>query len=130
MLVALPFVIWIMIPYFESLPRELEEAAWVDGSSRVGTFFRIILPLSGPGIITSSILSFIFSWNNFMFSLILSGTNTKTLPVAVFSFVSYSQINWGGLMAAAVVITAPILIISLFLQRYIIKGLTAGAVKG
>ncbi|TCL74113.1 carbohydrate ABC transporter membrane protein 2 (CUT1 family) [Hydrogenispora ethanolica] len=130
MLVALPFVIWIMIPYFESLPRELEEAAWVDGSSRVGTFFRIILPLSGPGIITSSILSFIFSWNNFMFSLILSGTNTKTLPIAVFSFVSYSQINWGGLMAAAVVITAPILIISLFLQRYIIKGLTAGAVKG
>ena len=118
-LVALPFIIWVMIPYFEALPKELEQAAWVDGCSKAGTFFKIILPLSGPGIITASILSFIFSWNNFLFALILAGNKTKTLPVAVFSFISYAEVNWGGLMAAAVIITTPILLISIILQRYI-----------
>ncbi|RCX08670.1 carbohydrate ABC transporter membrane protein 2 (CUT1 family) [Anaerobacterium chartisolvens] len=130
LLVALPLIIWIMIPYFESLPKDLEHAAWVDGCSRVGTFCRIMLPLSAPGILTCSLLAFIFSWNNFIFGLVLCTNDTKTLPMAVFNFISYTDVNWAGLMAAAVVITAPILIISLFLQKYIIKGLTAGAVKG
>jgi len=130
LLVALPLIIWVMIPYFEGLPRELEQAAWVDGCSRIGTFIKIILPLSIPGILTASILAFIFSWNNFIFALVLCTNDTKTLPTAVFNFVSYTEINWGGLMAAAVSITAPIILISLFLQKYIIKGMTAGAVKG
>lgn len=130
MVVGLPFIIWIMVPYFESLPKELEESAAVDGSSRLNSFIKIILPLSGPGIVTSAILSFIFSWNNFMFGIILSGRNTKTLPVAIYGFISYTDINWGGLMAGSVVVTIPIIIISLILQKYIIKGLTAGAVKG
>ncbi len=130
LLVALPLIIWIMIPYYESMPKELEQAAWVDGCSRVGTFVRIMLPLSAPGILTASLLAFIFSWNNFIFALVLCTNDTKTLPTAVFNFVSYTEINWGGLMAAAVAITAPILVISLMLQKYIIKGLTAGAVKG
>jgi multiple sugar transport system permease protein len=130
MLVALPFIVWIMIPYFESLPRELEESASIDGSSQLNSFIKIILPLSGPGIATSAILSFVFSWNNFMFGLILSGRITKTLPIAIYGFISYTDINWGGLMAGSVIITIPIIIISLFLQRYIIKGLIAGAVKG
>ncbi|MEG0178553.1 MAG: carbohydrate ABC transporter permease [Oscillospiraceae bacterium] len=130
MLVALPFIVWIMVPFFESLPRELEEAAWVDGSSQVGAFFFIVLKLSMPGILTASLLSIIFSWNNFMFSLVLSGSKTITLPIAIFSFVSYASVDWGGLMAAAVVITLPIIALSICLQKYIVGGLTAGAVKG
>lgn len=129
-LVSLPLIIWIMIPYYEQMPKELEQAAWVDGCSKVGTFFKIMLPLSSPGILTSSILAFIFSWNNFIFALVLCTNETKTLPTAVFNFVSYTEINWSSLMAAAVLITLPILIISLVLQRYVIAGLTAGAVKG
>ena len=130
MVVALPFIVWIMVPYFESLPRELEESASMDGSSRFNSFIKIILPISGPGIVTAAILSFVFSWNNFMFGIILSGRNTKTLPVAIYGFISYTDINWGGLMAGSVVVTLPVIVISLFLQKYIIKGLTAGAVKG
>ena len=129
MLVALPFIIWIMVPFFEGIPRELEEAAWVDGSSRVGGFARIMLKLSLPGILTASLLAFIYSWNNFMFSLVLSGARTITLPIAIFSFISYASVDWGGLMAASVVITVPILVMSVFLQKYIVGGLTAGAVK-
>lgn len=130
MLVGLPYIVWIMVPYFENIPIELEESARVDGCTIQQAFFRIVLPISGPGIITSSIFSFVFSWNNFMFSLVLSGDKTKTLPIAVYSFLSYSEINWGGLMAAAVVITLPVLILALLSQKYIINGLTAGAVKG
>ncbi|HWJ02787.1 MAG TPA: carbohydrate ABC transporter permease [Verrucomicrobiae bacterium] len=130
MLVGLPFIVWIMVSYFENIPIELEESARVDGCTIQEAFWRIVLPISGPGIITASIFSFVFSWNNFMFSLVLSGEKTKTLPIAVFSFLSYSEINWGGLMAAAVVITLPVLILALFAQKYIISGLTAGAVKG
>eukprot|EP00825_Cyclidium_porcatum_P050484 TRINITY_DN9018_c0_g2_i2.p3 TRINITY_DN9018_c0_g2~~TRINITY_DN9018_c0_g2_i2.p3 ORF type:complete len:277 (+),score=-9.16 TRINITY_DN9018_c0_g2_i2:254-1084(+) len=130
LLIALPLIIWIMVPYFESMPRELEQAAWVDGCSRIGTFIRIMLPLSAPGVLTASLLAFIFSWNNFIFALVLCNNKTKTIPTAVFNFISYTEINWSGLMAAAVAITAPILLISLGLQKYIIKGMTAGAVKG
>lgn len=130
MLVTMPFIIWVMIPFFEGLPHELEESARVDGCSIPTAFIRVMLPISGPGIVTSSILAFIFSWNNFMFSLILAGDKTKTLPIAIFNFISYSDINWGGLMAASVTITAPVLILALFAQRYIIAGLTGGSVKG
>lgn len=130
MLVGLPFIIWIMISSFEALPQELEDSARVDGCTLQGAFIRVLLPLVMPGIITASIMSFILSWNNFMFALVLTGDKTKTLPIAVFNFISYSEINWGALMAAAVIITLPILIISLLVQRYIISGITAGAVKG
>src|SRR5690606_12958996 len=92
LLINLPFVIWIMIPYFDSLPKELEEAAIVDGSSILGVFIRIMVPLSVPGIITASLLSFIFSWNNLVFSMALSGPNTTTLPLAIFNFISYALI--------------------------------------
>ena len=109
---------------------ELEEAAWIDGCSKYTTFVRVALRLSTPGILTASLLAFIFSWNNFMFSIVLSGRDTTTLPVAVFNFVSYAYIDWGGLMAAACAITLPIVVLSLALQKYIISGLTAGAVKG
>ena len=130
MFVALPLIVYIMMSFFDSLPEDLEESAQVDGLTPIGAFLRITLPLSTPGIATAGILSIIFSWNNFMFALVLSGANTKTLPVAIFNFVSYASIDWGGLMAAAVVVTVPIMVIALFTQKYIVSGLTAGATKG
>ncbi len=130
MFVSLPLIVYIMMGYFDGLPDELEEAALVDGLTPIGAFRRITLPLSVPGIATAGILSFIFSWNNFMFALVLSGADTKTLPVAIFDFVGYASIDWGGLMAATTVVTLPIMVIALFVQKYIVSGLTAGATKG
>lgn len=130
MLVALPLIVWIMINYFDGLPRELEESARVDGCSIQTAFLRILLPISGPGIITATTLSFLFSWNNFMFSLVLSTHRTKTLPIAIYNFVSYAEVSWGNVMAAAVVIITPAIILTMIFQRYVIKGLTVGAVKG
>ncbi len=130
MFVSLPLILYIMMSFFEQLPEELEEAGQVDGLTAIGAFFRVALPLSVPGIATATILSFIFSWNNFMFALVLSGASTKTLPVAIFDFIGYASIDWGALMAASVVVTTPIMLIALFTQRYIVTGLTAGATKG
>ena len=130
MFVSLPLILYIMMSFFDQLPTELEEAGQVDGLTAIQAFTRVTLPLSVPGIATSGILAFIFSWNNFMFALVLSGANTKTLPVAIFDFVGYASIDWGGLMAASVTVTIPIMIIALFTQRYIVSGLTAGATKG
>jgi multiple sugar transport system permease protein len=130
MFVALPLIVYIMMSFFDSLPTELEDAAQVDGLTPIGAFLRITLPLSVPGLATAGILSFIFSWNNFMFALVLSGANTKTLPVAIFNFVSYASIDWGSLMSAAVIVTVPIMVIALFTQKYVVSGLTAGATKG
>lgn len=130
MLIALPIVVWIMSAYFNSIPVELEESAMVDGATRQYAFWAIILPMSGPGIITAVTLSFIFSWNNFMFSQVLSMEKTKTLPIAVYNFVSYAEVDWGGVMAAAVAIMAPAIILTMIFQKFVVKGLTMGAVKG
>lgn len=130
LLLGLPLIAWIMIPYFESLPPELEDSARVDGCNNYQSFWYVILPLGGPGIFTAMMLALIYSWNNFMFALALSGYRTKTLTVAIFNFVEYAEINWGGLMAAAVLITLPVIVISFVMQRYVVQGLTAGAIKG
>jgi len=129
-LIALPIVIWIMSTYFATIPPELEESAMVDGATRQYAFWKIVLPLSGPGIITATTLSFIFSWNNFMFSQVLSMEKTKTLPIAVYNFLSYAEVDWGGVMAAAVAIMTPAIILTMIFQKYVVKGLTMGAVKG
>lgn len=130
MFVSLPLIVYILMGFFDSLPTELEESGLVDGLTPIGAFRRIALPLASGGIATAAILSFIFSWNNFMFALVLAGRNTKTLPVAIFDFVGYASIDWGGLMAAATIVTLPIMVIALFTQKYIVSGLTAGATKG
>ncbi len=129
LIIALPYVIWIMINFFENVPVSIEESARIDGASYLQAFLYVILPIVRNGVFTASVLAFIFSWNQFLFSLILSGRNTMTVPVAVFQFISYDQINWGGLAAAATVITLPPLVLTLFIQKYIIRGLTSGAVK-
>lgn len=128
--VTLPLVVWIMTGFFETLPAELEEAGQVDGLSPVGAFLRISVPLARPGIATAGLLSFVFSWNNFLFSLVLSGNDTRTLPVALFTFISYASVDWGGLMAASVVTMLPVAFIAILAQRHIVAGLTAGATKG
>lgn len=130
MVIALPLIVWIMANYFDGIPRELEEAASVDGCTKQRAFARIVIPLSGPGIMTAVTLTIIFSWNNFMFSFILSNAKTKTLPIAIYNFVSYAEINWGAVMAAATIIIAPALVMTMVFQKYVVKGLTAGAVKG
>ncbi|HBO36038.1 MAG TPA: sugar ABC transporter permease, partial [Sphaerochaeta sp.] len=105
-------------------------AAMVDGLTQQSAFLKILLPLSGPGVVTATTLSFIFSWNNFMFSQVLSQQNTRTLPIAVYNFLSYVEVDWGAVMAAAVTIMAPAIILTMFFQKYVVKGLTMGAVKG
>ncbi|MBP2479385.1 multiple sugar transport system permease protein [Crossiella equi] len=130
MFVSVPLVLWVMISFFEGLPVELEEAGRIDGLTPFGTFRRIALPLAMPGVATASLLAFISSWNNFMFALILADETTKTLPVTLFSFVSYAGTDWGGLMAAATLTTVPALLVAVLAQKHIVAGLTAGATKG
>lgn len=130
MVVGMPLVVWVLIGFFEDIHPELEEAALVDGCGPFGAFFRIALPLTRSGLAVSSILAFIFSWNNFMFSVVLAGPHTRTLPVAVFNMMSFEQVVWGPLAAAALIVTLPVLALTLFVQRYIVAGLAAGGIKG
>jgi multiple sugar transport system permease protein len=128
--VTMPLVIWILIGFFEDLPGELFDAARIDGCSIYGTFARVALPLAVPGIVVSGILAFIFSWNNFMLSLILGGSAVRTLPVAVYSFMGETMIDWGGLNATATTVTLPVVLFVLIVQKHVVRGLTLGAVKG
>lgn len=130
LIITLPLIVWMLVGFFEDLPEELHDAAMVDGTTPFGTFWKIAVPLVRPGIAASAILAFIFSWNNFMFSLVIASYRTKPLPVAVFNFMSYTEINWGGLTAAASIITLPVMLLILLVQRNIVRGLVVGAVKG
>ena len=129
LIITMPMVIWLMVSFFESIPTELEDAAMIDGCSRWQSFMRIVLPLVRNGIATSAIMSFIFSWNQFLFSLILSGPKTKTVPVAVYNFISYGKIDWAGIGAAATLIVLPVSIFAFFVRKSIVQGLTMGALK-
>ena len=130
MVVGLPAVVWILIGFFEEIHPELLEASLVDGCGPFGTFLRIALPLTVPGLAVSAILAFIFSWNNFVFSVILAGPHTRPLPVAVFNMMSFEHVVWGPLAAAALIVTLPVLLLTLLVQRYIVMGLGAGGIKG
>ncbi len=130
LIVTLPIVLWMMIGFIEGVHEDIEAAALVDGCTVWGALFRVVVPLILPGIAASGILGFIFSWNNFLFSVVLAGETTKTLPVAVFNFMGYESINWGPLSAAAVIITLPVLVLALSVQKYIVQGLAAGGVNG
>ena len=130
LVVTVPIVIWIMIGYFETTPMELEEAALIDGATRWQVFRHVALPIAKPGIAVAFILAVIFSWNNFVFGIVLAGRETRTLPVAVYNMISFDQLSWGPLAAAALIVTLPVLLLTVFAQRQIVAGLTAGAVKG
>ncbi len=130
LVITVPIVVWIMIGFFETLPSELEEAALVDGATIWQAFRHVALPLARPGITVATILSFIFSWNNFLFGVVLANRETRTLPVAVYNVLTFEQVSWGPLAAAALVVTAPVLLLTLLMQKEIVAGLTAGGVKG
>jgi multiple sugar transport system permease protein len=130
LVITVPIVVWVMMSFYESLPRELEEAALIDGATLWQAFQKVALPLSRPGVTVAAILSFIFSWNNFIFGVVLAGRETRTLPVAVYNALSFEQVSWGPLAAAALIVTLPVLVLTVFVQREIVGGLAAGAVKG
>lgn len=130
LVITVPIVVWVMIGFFEGLPGELEEAALVDGATIWQAFLHVAMPLARPGITVAMILAFIFSWNNFIFGVVLAGRSTRTLPVAVYNVLTFEQISWGPLAAAALVVTAPVLLLTLLMQKEIVAGLTAGGVKG
>jgi len=130
LVITVPIVVWVMIGFFEGLPGELEEAALMDGANIWQAFLYVAMPLARPGITVAMILSFIFSWNNFIFGVVLAGRSTRTLPVAVYNVLTFEQISWGPLAAAALIVTAPVLLLTLVMQKEIVAGLTAGGVKG
>ncbi len=128
---AMPLTVWLMVGFFRQLPGELEEAAMVDGASRLRALWEIILPLALPGLATTAILTFVYSWNEFLFALSFTlGPERQTVPVAIALFRGQYQVPWGQILAAAVVATAPVALLVLAFQRRIVQGLTAGAVKG
>lgn len=130
LIITVPLITWIMIGFFEDIPVELEEAARIDGCSRAGVFLRIALPLVRPGLVSAAILALIFTWNSFLFPLILAGVKTKTLPVMVYSFMTFDYLDLGGIYAASTLITLPVIIMVLLVQRQFIRGLMIGGVKG
>jgi multiple sugar transport system permease protein len=128
---SMPLTVWLMVGFFRQLPAELEEAAMVDGASRFRAFREVIIPLALPGIATTAILTFVYSWNEFLFALSFTlGPDRQTVPVAIALFRGMYQVPWGQILAAAVVATAPVTLLVLAFQRRIVQGLTAGAVKG
>jgi len=130
LVITVPIVVYIMAGYFETLPRELEEAALIDGGSAWTLFRYVALPLARPGIVVGTILAFIFSWNNFVFGAVLAGRATRTLPAAVYNVLTFEQLAWGPLAAAAIIVTLPVLILTVVIQKEIVAGLTHGGVKG
>ena len=130
LVITVPLITWIMIGFFEEVPLELEEAGRIDGCSRLGVFLRIAVPLVRPGLVSAGILALIFAWNSFLFPLILAGVKTKTLPVVVYSFMTFDYLDLGGIYAASTLITLPVLVMVLLVQRQFIRGLTIGGLKG
>jgi multiple sugar transport system permease protein len=128
-LAVLPIVIWIMRDQFNSIPVELEEAALVDGLSVWGAFFQIVLPIALPGMVAAFILSMVLCWNEYFFAALLTSTNANTIPVMVASQTGSQGINWWSMAALSTAAIAPLAILGVALERYLIKGMTAGAVK-
>jgi multiple sugar transport system permease protein len=128
--ITLPIILWTLLPHFDGLPRELSESAQIDGCRSWQILLLIAVPIIAPGLVVATILSFIFSWNYFLFALVLSGINSKTAIVASFNFIGEGVTNWGTLMAAASVIALPPILLTLVIQRRLVSGLSFGAVKG
>ncbi len=135
MIFTLPFTIWVLTSFMRALPKDLEEAAYIDGATPLQVFYRVMLPLLAPALVTTGLLAFIAAWNEFLFALSFTATPDKrTVPVAIVNVTGESgsafQTPWGQIMAATVLVTLPLIVMTLVLQRRILAGLTAGAVKG
>jgi multiple sugar transport system permease protein len=128
---TVPFVTWLLMGYFESIPEELEEAAMIDGATRFGAFRRIVLPLAAPGLLAAALYAFTQAWNEFLYALVfITDARLRTLPVGLASFITGDVYGWGYLMAGAVLTTLPVIAAYIYLQKYMVEGLTAGSVKG
>ncbi len=127
---SLPLVIWIMRGFFEELPRELDESAWIDGASRLQAFRLVVLPLARPGLAAAAILCLLLAWNDFLFAAVLTNGDSRTLPVLMASFSGDTGINWGDMTASAVLVVMPVLAFSFAAQRHLVSGLSSGTVKG
>jgi len=125
----LPFSIWMLISFFEAIPTDMEEAALVDGATRLQGLFYITIPLAAPGIAATGILSFLFSWNEFMFALVLTGNETRTLPIGVANFLTQRGVEMGELTAATMVMIIPVMILAFSIRGYLVRGLSFGGVK-
>jgi multiple sugar transport system permease protein len=126
-----PFMAWLLLGYFRTIPVELEDAARIDGCSRAGVLWRLVLPLALPGIVAAFIFGFVNSWNEFLYAAVMVQRNElRTIPVGLYSFKIGDVMLWGPLMASAVLVTLPVAILFMFVQRYFVQGLTVGAVKG
>ncbi|WP_417374427.1 carbohydrate ABC transporter permease [Glutamicibacter protophormiae] len=128
--ISLPLSIWLMASFFESVPTELEEAARVDGCSRLGSLWRVILPVTKGGIAVTAIFAFLASWNDFIFALLLTAVRAVTTPVTIANFQSQFGLDWGTMTALAVLYSIPVILLTIALQRHIVAGLTLGSVKG
>jgi multiple sugar transport system permease protein len=128
-LITLPFTIWMLRSFFQEIPLEIQDAAKIDGCSWLGVLTRVILPLSMPGISVTVILGFIFCWNAFNYPLMLAGRQTFPVTVGAIQFISYEQVLWGQMAAATIISALPQLVLSLMVQKYIVRGLTMGAVR-
>lgn len=126
---GLPFIVFMMLGFFYAVPRDLDEAARIDGCSWFGVFNRVLLPNVAPGLAAAAILSFVWSWNEFLFALVLTRANSKTLPVTVSEFLTFTQVDWQGLTAMGTVLIVPAVVITVFAQKHLVRGLTTGAVK-
>jgi len=127
---SLPFAIWLMVSYFEDIPREMEEAALLDRAGRLRSLLYVILPQVRGGIAVTTIFVFLNAWNEFLFAVVLGGNRVRPVTVAMFNFISVEQTQWARLAAAAMLAMAPVILLGLIAQRHIVKGLTVGAVKG
>ena len=128
---TVPFVTWLLMGYFESIPEELEESAMIDGATRFGAFYRIVLPLAAPGVLAAALYAFTQAWNEFLYSLVfITDGRLRTLPVGLASFITGDVYGWGYLMSGAVLTTLPVIAAYIYLQKYMVEGLTAGGVKG
>jgi multiple sugar transport system permease protein len=127
---SLPFAIWLLVSYFEDIPREMEEAALLDRAGRLRALWHVILPQVRGGIAVTTIFVFLNAWNEFLFAVVLGGNRVRTVTVAMFNFISVEQTLWAKLAAGAMLAMAPVILLGLLAQRHIVKGLTVGAVKG
>jgi multiple sugar transport system permease protein len=128
--ISLPLSIWLMSSFFEAVPGEIEEAAKIDGNSRLGALWRVVIPVTAGGVAVTAIFAFLASWNEFLFALLLTAVRSQTTPIVIANFQTQFGLDWGSMTALAVIYSIPVILLTLLLQRHIVAGLTLGAVKG
>lgn len=126
---SLPFATWLMMSFFQEIPRDLEEAAWVDGAGKFQAFWRVALPMVTPGIVATAVLCFVFAWNDYLFATVLTSGSTQTLPVVTAALQTMRGVLWGQVMSMGTLIFVPVLLVGISIRKYLVRGLTMGAIR-